>query len=228
MTDLAAIAESPSLEEVFGLMRQDGARGFRIDIETDSTIAVDDQAEKQALAELVQGLGTIVQGAVGAAQSGILPPEAAKELVLAVSRRFKLGRQFEDILDQVGGQPVQQQPDPKVEAERQRLQLDEQRFQMQQQMDQQAQAAKLQLDQQKQAADLEMERARATADIEVMRQRMQAEMALKAEEMRMQAALKAQEAEADIALDAQRAQTDAALKRDMAAAQQQTKVTDGA
>ena len=216
MTDLAAIAESPSLEEVFGVMRQDGARSFRIDIETDSTIAVDDQAEKQALAELVQGLGTVTQGAIQAAQSGILPPEAGKELVLAVTHRFKLGRQFEDTLDQVGGQPLQQQPDPKVEAERQRLQIDRERFQMEQQMEQEAQAAKLKLAGEKQAAELDM-----------ARQKMAFQIALEREEAQLRMGLKAQEVEADTALDAQKAAADASLKRDMAA-QQQARATDDA
>src|SRR5262249_1042212 len=47
-------AKQQQFEVAVALIRQDGAHGFRIDIESDSTIAPDEQAEKQARVEFLQ------------------------------------------------------------------------------------------------------------------------------------------------------------------------------
>lgn len=189
MTDLAAIQAEPTWEDAMSMMQSDGARGFRVDIETDSTIAADAEAEKQALAEMVGALGQVMTGLKPLAESGVMPPEVAKELILAVSRRFKLGRQFEDMLDQIGGQPAQQQPDPRIEAEKAkmqaeaareqgRMQIEQQKLTQQADMDKQKLEQEMALHQQKMVMEQQVaiEKARIEATVQLMVERMRAQI----------------------------------------------------
>lgn len=81
------------------LLRDDKLRGFRIDIETDSTIQGDAEAEKQARIEFVEGVtkfmetaGTVVMTMPEAA------PLMAKMLQFAV-RGFRVGRDLESAIE---------------------------------------------------------------------------------------------------------------------------------
>jgi hypothetical protein len=140
--------------DMLQLMRLDGPRSFRIDIETDSTIAVDTEAEQSNLAELTQGLGTLMQAFAPMVQSGAMPMEAAKKIVSSVIRKFKLGREVEDALDMAAAQPAPQQgQDPAAQAAAAKAQAEQQALQV----ETQARIAKANADmaatQQKQQSD---------------------------------------------------------------------------
>src|SRR4029077_11022739 len=77
------------------LLRQDKLRGFRIEIETDSTIQGDAQVEKAQRIEFIEGVTKFVQvaGEV-AASTPEFAPLAAKMLGFAV-RGFRAGRDLE-------------------------------------------------------------------------------------------------------------------------------------
>ncbi|NKL57259.1 hypothetical protein [Rhizobium leguminosarum] len=51
---LEQMMQQPTIDEVVQLLRNDSIRGFQIDIETDSTIEPDEDAEKQRRMEFVQ------------------------------------------------------------------------------------------------------------------------------------------------------------------------------
>ena len=55
--------KTPSLEDVVQFLRNDRARGFAIEIEVDSTIQPDEDAEKQRRTEFVTTVGGLVQQA---------------------------------------------------------------------------------------------------------------------------------------------------------------------
>jgi hypothetical protein len=93
------------------LMRQDGLRGFRIDIETDSTIAADEQTDKREITEMFSALSSLIQQMIPAVQGGVIPMPAAKEMVLWGMRRFRVSRQVEDLMQQ-DPQPQPDRPDP--------------------------------------------------------------------------------------------------------------------
>ena len=115
-------------EQALQLMRDDGLRGFRIDVETDSTVAADEQRDKQEVTEMFQALSGLLQETVPAVQQGVFSMEVAKELVKFGMRRFKVSRQVEDALDQMGSQqPQQQPPDPIEMAKLQQQERDSQR-----------------------------------------------------------------------------------------------------
>ena len=120
------------------LLRNDRMRSFRIDIETDSTIAVDETADKQAATEFLTAMGNYMASSLPMAQQApeLLPVIGQGAVFLA--RRFRAGRQLEGSIEasfqaleqraqQMAQQPQQQAPDPamlKAQADEQRLAME--------------------------------------------------------------------------------------------------------
>lgn len=105
-------------EEVAEIMRSDERRAYTVDIETDSTVMVDAEAEKQSRLEF---LGTFRQAVVDAVQGVQAAPFAAelvKETLLFTVRTFKAGKAMEEAVERVIDQAAQQpppQPEPQQE-----------------------------------------------------------------------------------------------------------------
>lgn len=120
------------------LLRNERLRLFRIDIETDSTIQPDENAEKQRRTEFVSAVGTLLQQAVPVVQQ---VPEMAPllgEMLAFTVRGFRAGRVLEDQIERtmeaVQGRLAQQMQQPlanpevaKAEAEKERLAMDRER-----------------------------------------------------------------------------------------------------
>jgi hypothetical protein len=88
-----------TIDAVMQLMRDDRMRGFRIDIETDSTIQADENEYKQRLGEMVTGVGMFIEKVMPAAEAH---PELAPflgEMLLTVTRGYRVGRQMEGALE---------------------------------------------------------------------------------------------------------------------------------
>ncbi len=97
-------------DAVLAVLRSDGLRGFRIDVETDATAAGDAADDQRAVTELLSGVTSFVRGiaplvAAPSNPQGVIPVEAAKALLMAAVRRFRLGREVEDALDTIGKAP---------------------------------------------------------------------------------------------------------------------------
>lgn len=116
--------------EMTEIMRVDTTRAFRIDIETDSTIAADQETDKRNITELLTAVTGYIAQAAPAVQAGFMPVEAAKGLLLSAVRRFKLGREVEDALETVGQQGEEQEgPSPEeqaAQAQQQQLEIESQ------------------------------------------------------------------------------------------------------
>ena len=133
--------KSPSVEAVMQFLRDDRARGFVIDVETDSTIQPDEDAEKQRRIEFVTAIGGMFQQAAPIImQAPVLAPFAV-ELLKFAAGAFRAGRPLEGVIDQLGEaiegfaeqaaqpqQPEQQQPDPtevlKLEGQKAKTEAD--------------------------------------------------------------------------------------------------------
>lgn len=110
----------PSWEDVDALLKDDAALCFRIDIETDSTVKVDEELEKAARMEFVK-IATAGISQMVTIQDPRLLSLAAKMLMFAV-RAFKTGRELESALENTvrqfendaKTQQGQQKPDPKM------------------------------------------------------------------------------------------------------------------
>ncbi|MBA1349641.1 hypothetical protein [Rhizobium sp. WYCCWR 11146] len=101
---LQQMMQQPTIDEVVQLLRNDSIRGFQIDIETDSTIEPDEDAEKQRRMEFVQMVGGFLQQAGAMAQQNPMLVPVMVETLLFAARGFRAGRQLESTLEQVGAQ----------------------------------------------------------------------------------------------------------------------------
>ena len=89
----------PISEEMLAIMQGDSTRGFRVDIETDSTIAIDEAAEQEAITELLTSVVTYMQGIAPLVQQGAFTKEAAVSLLLLAVRRYRGSREVEDTIN---------------------------------------------------------------------------------------------------------------------------------
>lgn len=185
-----AVLKKPSWEQVMEVMRNDLLRGYKIDIETDSTVEADEAYDQRSLAELYKGIGDFSATVGPLVQAGVLPVGAYKAMLMSAARKFKMGRQVEDQLDEIAEQqPQQQNPEAdqqKIEAQKAQMEL--QMKQAEGQMKMQQMQAKAQMDQQKMQMDMQKMQAEAAND--------QAELAIKHEELdikRAELVLKRQE-----------------------------------
>lgn len=202
-------------QQAVELLKNDKMRTFRIDIETDSTVEIDKQAEKEAVAELFTTMGGFLEKA---AQIGQMLPELVPALgqsMLFAFRRYGVGRDVEgaweqaiDKLSQKAKNPPPKQPSPeeiKAQAEMQKQQMENQRAQQDAQRDQQMAAMDMQMAQQKHG--MEMEKMQAGLQIkreELMLKR--EELAMKEREMHLNAQMNQQKAEMDMATTVAKAQ----------------------
>ncbi len=122
MSKITGISVTP---EILALLRDDDS--YQIDVETDSTVIADDAADKQAVAEYLQAVGGFMQMAMA---GGIARP-VAMQIMLWASRRFKVSREVEDLIQ---GLPEDQGVNAKDQAnimkEQQKAQVAQQRLQL--------------------------------------------------------------------------------------------------
>ena len=108
-----------TIDAVVQLLRDDRMRGFRIDIETDSMVEADQQAERAAANELIQSIGGFFKEFGPIVQA--MPPLAplASGLLQFAVRRYKVGAELEELIEKCMGEvtnhlqnPPPPQPDP--------------------------------------------------------------------------------------------------------------------
>jgi hypothetical protein len=153
--------------QAFQLMKDDKLRGFRIDIETDSTIQPDEQAEKEARIEFVTAIGSFLKEALPVAQQVPEMLPMLGETLRFVVRGFRTGRQLEDVIDktiqqleQKAQMQAQQPPQPSPEE------IKAQAIQQKAQTDVQVAGTKMQMDQQAHQQDMQFKQASHVMDIQ--------------------------------------------------------------
>ena len=156
--EIEQVLTVPSWDEVMQVLRSDAMRGYRVDIETDSTVQADVARLKTNAAEFVQGFGGFVTAVGPAVQAGVMPMDVVADLLTAFARNFKLGRQAEDALERLGkmaAQPAQgaDQAAQQQAADAQAAQADQQRAAMEAQAKQAEAQAKAQIEQEKLAME---------------------------------------------------------------------------
>jgi hypothetical protein len=113
----------PTWEEVLGLLKNEVARSYRVDIETNSTVDVEATQDKRDISELLNSLSQFLNGVAPLIERGVLPFEVAQQMMLAVSRRYTFGSQLEDELMKMRAPQPQADPaaEAKVASEKQKL-----------------------------------------------------------------------------------------------------------
>jgi hypothetical protein len=203
--EIEQVLTVPSWDDVLQVLRSDAMRGYRVDIETDSTVQADVARLKTNAAEFVQGFGGFIQAVGPAVQAGAMPMDVVADLLIAFARNFKLGRQAEDALERmskIAAQPAQgaDQAAQQQAAEAQAKQAEQQRA-----------AMEAQIEQQRAAMDAQLKQAEMQSKAQIE----QAKIGLEQERMAMDAQLKGREIairEAEVAIEQQRMTIDAQLK----------------
>src|SRR6185437_3668340 len=78
------------------LIRKDGLRGFKLDIEADSTIAPDEQAEQQARTGFLREIVPLVEQIAPIAQGNPSMAEFVSQVVMFAVRGFRVARTLEE------------------------------------------------------------------------------------------------------------------------------------
>lgn len=102
--EAVAVLDQPTWVEVMGVLKSDELRGYKVDIETDSTVAETIDRDMAGLSEVLQALGQFLQIVGPMVQQGMMPIEAAKEIALTICRRARLGMAVEDQIEAIGSQ----------------------------------------------------------------------------------------------------------------------------
>lgn len=103
---------TPTWEDVMGLLRSDEMRRFHVGIETDSTIQETLQRDAQGMQEALTGLTNLFTGLGEAIQSGAMSIDVAKTLALSMARSAKMGDAVEDAIEQMQQPPPPPPPPP--------------------------------------------------------------------------------------------------------------------
>jgi hypothetical protein len=179
----------PTWEEVDKLLRDSNMRHFRLDIETDSTLKMDQMQEKQDRTEFLTAVGGFLKSAEGADPS--LMPLLGQMLMFAV-RAFPVGKQMESCLqetvDALEKRAKQAQNNPQPNPEQIKAQTQLQIAQGKQQGDMQAEQMRGQIEMQKLAMERQNDERKAQLDAWVaeMEQRAQAQQVEREQQLEAQ------------------------------------------
>lgn len=190
--DQMELMDKPSWEQVEALLKDNAHRNFRIDIETDSTIASSLDADMAGLTEVLGGIAKFIEGAQPLVQSGMLPIEAAKEIVMTITRRARMGMAVEDALDKMKAPTPAADPNAgKAQAEQAKIQAQHQsdtaQMQMKAQLDAQVEQGRQQFEQQKLAAQAQAAQHQAQLDAQVEQSKQQAQAMQNAHQNQLEA-----------------------------------------
>lgn len=144
--EIEKLQSVPTVEKVMAFLKDQKIRPFVLDIETDSTIQPDEDAEKQRRTEFVTALGGLV------AQFGPVletQPELAGmigEIIKFAMAPYRVGRELEGKIDEAVEQMVQRAKSPKPNPEAEAAQAEQAMKEKELQSKQQIEAAKIQSD----------------------------------------------------------------------------------
>jgi len=165
MQQLQQQMAQPVWEQILEVLRNDAARTYRIDIETNSTVEPEAAEDQKHLNELLGMLGQLLNGLGPLVAKGVMPFQAVQGFLLFVVRRFRMGSEIEDYIKAM--QPPK--PDDDGKGAEQQLKAAQQQIQMQQQQ-----------------AEVEIQFKQKQAEMALQEKAMQEEFAAKQREMALQ------------------------------------------
>jgi hypothetical protein len=117
-------------DEMMEIMRSDKLRNYQIDVETDSTVFADEEEMKRTRVEFANVMGNFLVQAIEATRAAPEITPIAFEILKFVAGAWKIGRNFEDVIDQTEAQVMQQlqaqqqqpqQPPPEERIQQQKI-----------------------------------------------------------------------------------------------------------
>jgi hypothetical protein len=120
---IGMLQDKPTIDGVMKLLRSEKLRPFALDIETDSTINADEQAQKSAATEYLTAMGGLLAQAIPALEApgiGKLLAPLLGETIRFAQSHFRVGRQMDQVVDEfvqkIGNMPDDQGPTPEQQA----------------------------------------------------------------------------------------------------------------
>jgi hypothetical protein len=98
---LNKMAEEPTIEQVLNFLQDNRAKSFVLDIETDSTIMADENAEKQRRTEFVGVLGQLLPQLSAMIQGDPKTAPFCGEILKFATAPFRAGRSLEGSIDEL-------------------------------------------------------------------------------------------------------------------------------
>jgi hypothetical protein len=97
---LMGAPQPPLFDRAVALLKNDKLRGFAIDIEDQSTIAMDDEAEKMSRVQFIEGVGKFIESTIKIppAMAPALMPMLGKMLLFG-ARGFRAGLEMETVIE---------------------------------------------------------------------------------------------------------------------------------
>lgn len=154
------LQQTPTVERVMALLRAENVRPFTLEVETDSTIQPDEQAEKIRRTEFLQAVGGFIQMAGPMVQQMPQTAGFVAESLKFTAGGFRAGRQMDDAIDEfaetIREMASADRPDPGEEERKLQAAAEAKRAEMEER--------KLQFEQAKAAKDAEREDKRLALD----------------------------------------------------------------
>ncbi|WKA31597.1 hypothetical protein [Bradyrhizobium roseum] len=110
---LDKLKQVPTIERIMALLRDQRMRPFALDIETDSTIQPDEDAEKQRATEFTTAIGGYMKETLPLVQSMPQAAPLAAQFLKYIASRFRAGRELEGVIDEFADQMAQLASQPK-------------------------------------------------------------------------------------------------------------------
>lgn len=107
------------------ILKSDKLRGWAVEVETDSTIKVDQNSEKQAALDFSNALATVAGQFLPLVQAGVISKDAFKSLLSYVMRRFEGSEEVEELLDDTDEQEANPAEQIQQQAVQQEMELKE-------------------------------------------------------------------------------------------------------
>jgi hypothetical protein len=169
------IGETVTIDQVMKLLKDQRLRPFVLDIETDSTIAPDENAQKQRATEFITSVGGYMGQAFPLVQAMPQSAPLVADMLKYVASQFRAGRELDTTIDEFAenmkAAAAQPAPNPEADAAQASAQAEQQRMAMDQQ--------KMQADMQAKQADAELKTQQAQADEQRKQQSAQADLQIK-------------------------------------------------
>jgi hypothetical protein len=191
--DVQEMLALPAREDIEQVLRNDTMRGYRIDVESDSTIRADMTRNQNNMNQFLQGTAEYAKAMGPIVQLDMSMMPTVIEVYSAFARTYKLGKQAEDALDklsdkgkQMAENPAPQKPDPKAQAEQAKADAEIKKAQL----SMQAAQEKHSMEMEKMQAELEIEKQRLAMErekLDMKRQSMEMDAAMQERTAQIQA-----------------------------------------
>lgn len=118
--EIQAKLQTPQWTQIIEVLSNDLTRQYRVDIETNSTLDVEANEDKELVAELMNAIAQFLNGIGPLVEKGVMPMQAAQAFLLAITKKFRFGEEIEEHILQM------KEPKPQDDGKKEQAMMDAQ------------------------------------------------------------------------------------------------------